>query len=45
MLTFAGCKNMEVKGNRIADAVLGKNISLVKMDAAEITVDDAQNIR
>ena len=44
MLTFEGCKNVEVKNNKIADDVLGKNISIVKMDAAEVMVGNGQGI-
>ena len=44
MLTFEGCMNVQVKGNNIADDVLGKNISIVKMDADEVTVGKGQNI-
>ncbi|MCK4564538.1 MAG: right-handed parallel beta-helix repeat-containing protein, partial [Verrucomicrobia bacterium] len=44
MLTFEGCKNVEVKNNKIADDVLGKNISIVKMDAGEVVVGSGQGI-
>ena len=37
MLTFEGCKDVEVKGNRIADDVLGKNIAIVKMKRRQVT--------
>jgi hypothetical protein len=45
MLTFEGCKDVQVKGNKIADDVLGKNISLIKMDAKEVTVGKGQKIK
>jgi hypothetical protein len=44
MLTFEGCKNVQVKGNKVADDVLGKNIRTVKMDAGEVTVGKGQNL-
>jgi hypothetical protein len=44
MLTFEGCKDVEVKGNKIADDVLGRNIRTVKMNADEVTVGAGQNI-
>jgi len=44
MLTFEGCKDVQVKGNKIADDVLGKNISIVKMSRHEVTVGEGQNI-
>ena len=44
MLTFEGCKNVNVSGNHIADDVLGKNISTVKMNPAEVAVAPGQGI-
>jgi len=44
MLTFEACKDVEVKGNRIADDVLGKNIRTVKMKPSEVTVGPGQAI-
>jgi len=44
MLTFEGCKNVNVSGNHIADDVLGKNISTVKMKPAEVTVAPGQGM-
>ena len=44
MLTFEGCKNVEVSGNKIADDVLGKNIRIVKMKPAEVAVAPGQGI-
>ncbi|MCF7975096.1 MAG: hypothetical protein K9N55_14885 [Phycisphaerae bacterium] len=45
MLTFEGCKHVEIQGNDVANDVLGRNISLVKMDAQEVTVEDGQNVQ
>lgn len=44
MLTFEGCKAVDVSGNQIADDVLGKNIRTVKMPAAEVVVAPGQGI-
>ena len=44
MLTFAGCKDVEVKGNKISNNVLGKNIELDRTDISELTVGNDQNI-
>jgi hypothetical protein len=44
MLTFEGCKNVDVGGNQIAADVLGKNIRIVKMNAAEVAVVPGQGI-
>lgn len=44
MLTFEGCKKVQVSGNRIADDVLGKNISIGKMKPAEVTLAPGQGI-
>ena len=44
MLTFEGCKNVAVSGNKIADDVLGKNIRTVKMNPAEVAVAPEQGI-
>jgi hypothetical protein len=44
MLTFEGCRNVQVTGNRIADGVLGKNIAAVNMSREEITVGPGQAI-
>ena len=44
MLTFEGCKNVNVSGNHIADDVLGKNISILKMNPAEVTVAPGQGM-
>ncbi|MCX6996708.1 MAG: alpha-1,3-galactosidase B [Kiritimatiellaeota bacterium] len=45
MLTFEGCKHVVVAGNRIAADALGKNISIVKMNPAEVTVAPGQGVR
>jgi len=45
MLTFEACKNVEIKGNHIADDVLGKNIDARKMNPKEITIEPGQNIK
>ena len=44
MLTFEGCKNVNVSGNHIAGDVLGKNISTVKMNPAEVDVTPGQGV-
>ena len=44
MLTFEGCKAVDISGNTIADDVLGKNIRIVKMKPAEVTVVPGQGI-
>ena len=44
LLTFEGCKAVDVRGNKLADAVLGKNIRIVKMQPAEVTVLPGQGI-
>ena len=44
MLTFEGCKNVVVSGNKIANDVLGKNIRIVKMNPAEVAVVPGQGI-
>jgi hypothetical protein len=44
MLTFEGCKNVSVSDNRIAAEVLGKNVSIVNMNPAEVTVAPGQGI-
>ncbi|MEI7910938.1 MAG: hypothetical protein WCK77_14985 [Verrucomicrobiota bacterium] len=44
MLTFEGCKAVEVSGNQLADDVLGKNISTVRMNASEVGVAPGQGI-
>ena len=44
MLTFEGCKTVAVSGNKIADDVLGKNISIVKMNTSEVIVAPGQGI-
>jgi len=44
MLTFEGCKNVNVSGNHLADDVLGKNISTAKMNPAGVTVAPGQGI-
>jgi len=44
MLTFEGCLDVQVTGNRIADDVLGKNIDAVNMSRAEIRLGPGQAI-
>jgi len=44
MLTFEGCKKVEVKGNMIAADVLGKNISTVKMKPEDLTIAPGQGL-
>ena len=44
MLTFEGCKAVDVSGNKIADDVLGKNIHIVKMKPSEVAVAPGQGI-
>ena len=44
MLTFEGCRNVVVSGNKVAADVLGKNVAADKMDPAEITIAPGQGI-
>jgi hypothetical protein len=44
MLTFEGCRDVQVTGNRIEEGVLGKHIDAVHMSRDEITVGPGQAI-
>lgn len=44
MLTFEGCRNVNVVGNRLADDVLGKNISTLRMRRSEVSVTPGQSV-
>ena len=44
MLTFESCKDVNVRGNKIANDVPGKNISIVNMDIVDVSVGQGQNI-
>ncbi len=44
MLTFEGCKNVEVSGNNVAEDTLGRNAVANKMNPAEIRVAPGQGI-
>ena len=45
MLTFEGCKAVQIEGNEISNDVLGRNIDILGMDAGEVTIGKEQNIR
>ena len=44
-LTFEGCQDVLVERNRVADDVLGRNIATARMNPAEVTVGEGQNLR
>jgi len=44
MLTFEGCKDVEIKGKRIADDVPGRTIAIVKMKGYDVTIAPGQDI-
>jgi len=41
-LTFDACRNVEVRGNKFEDDVLGRNIKLIRTDESEIELESEQ---